>query len=33
MTLPVAGLVSKPLNREKIDTLLQLHFQRHLLGA
>ncbi|TGD76805.1 response regulator [Hymenobacter wooponensis] len=28
--LPIAGLVSKPLNRERIDTLLQLHFQRHL---
>ena len=28
--LPIAGLVSKPLNREKIDTLLQLHFQRQL---
>lgn len=28
--LPIAGLVSKPLNREKIDTLLQLHFRRQL---
>lgn len=28
--LPIAGLASKPLNREKIDTLLQLHFQRQL---
>ena len=28
--LPIAGLVSKPLNREKIDTLLQLHFHRQL---
>lgn len=28
--LPIAGLVSKPLNREKINTLLQLHFQREL---
>ncbi|WP_426492152.1 response regulator [Hymenobacter sp. 102] len=28
--LPIAGLVSKPLNREKVNTLLQLHFQRHL---
>lgn len=28
--LPIAGLVSKPLTREKIDTLLQLHFQRQL---
>lgn len=31
--LPIAGLMSKPLNREKIDTLLQLHFQRQLPGA
>ncbi|RAK63940.1 response regulator [Hymenobacter edaphi] len=28
--LPIAGLISKPLDREKIDTLLQLHFQRRL---
>ncbi|MBW3128545.1 response regulator [Hymenobacter profundi] len=28
--LPIAGLASKPLNREKIDTLLRLHFQRQL---
>lgn len=28
--LPIAGLVSKPLTREKLDTLLQLHFRRHL---
>lgn len=28
--LPIAGLVSKPLNREKINTLLQLHFRRQL---
>ncbi|RZJ58350.1 MAG: response regulator [Hymenobacter sp.] len=28
--LPIAGLATKPLNREKIDTLLQLHFQRQL---
>jgi CheY-like chemotaxis protein len=28
--LPIAGLASKPLNREKINTLLQLHFQREL---
>lgn len=28
--LPIAGLVSKPLTREKINTLLQLHFQRQL---
>ncbi|RZK35284.1 MAG: response regulator [Hymenobacter sp.] len=28
--LPINGLVIKPLTREKIDTLLQLHFQRQL---
>jgi len=28
--LPIAGLVSKPLNREKIATLLQLHFRQQL---
>ncbi len=28
--LPIAGLASKPLDREKIDTLLRLHFQRQL---
>lgn len=28
--LPIAGLISKPLNREKIETLLQLHFQLRL---
>jgi CheY-like chemotaxis protein len=28
--LPIAGLVSKPLDQEKIDTLLRLHFQRQL---
>ena len=28
--LPIAGLVSKPLNRDKINTLLQLHFHRQL---
>ena len=28
--LPIAGLATKPLNREKINTLLQLHFQRQL---
>jgi CheY-like chemotaxis protein len=28
--LPIAGLVSKPLTPEKIDTLLQLHFNRQL---
>lgn len=28
--LPIAGLVSKPLTREKVNTLLQLHFGRQL---
>lgn len=28
--LNIAGLVSKPLTQEKIDQLLQLHFQRNL---
>jgi hypothetical protein len=28
--LPVAGLVNKPLNREKVDRLLQAHFGRRL---
>jgi CheY-like chemotaxis protein len=28
--LPIAGLVSKPLTEEKINTILQLHFQRQL---
>jgi len=28
--LPVAGLVSKPLNRDKINGLLHEHFQRPL---
>ncbi|UOR06711.1 response regulator [Hymenobacter aerilatus] len=28
--LPIAGLASKPLTPEKIDTLLRLHFQRQL---
>jgi CheY-like chemotaxis protein len=27
--LGIAGLVSKPLTEEKIDNILQLHFQRH----
>jgi CheY-like chemotaxis protein len=31
--LPVAGLVIKPLTREKVDNLLQLHFQRRLPEA
>ncbi len=26
--LPIAGLVSKPLTEEKVNTILQLHFQR-----
>ena len=30
--LPIAGLISKPLNRDKIATLLQLHFHRQLPG-
>lgn len=28
--LPIAGLVIKPLTREKVAALLQLHFQRQL---
>ena len=28
--LPIAGLVSKPLTQEKVDSILQLHFQRRL---
>ena len=28
--LNIAGLVSKPLTKEKIDSILQLHFQRQL---
>jgi CheY-like chemotaxis protein len=28
--LPIAGLATKPLSRDKIDTLLRLHFQRQL---
>ena len=31
--LPIAGLASKPLTRDKIDTLLRLHFQRQLPAA
>ena len=27
-TLPIAGLVSKPLTKEKVSTILKLHFQR-----
>ena len=29
-SLPIAGLVSKPLTQEKLDTILKLHFQRQL---
>lgn len=28
--LPIAGLASKPLTEEKVNTILQLHFQRQL---
>jgi len=28
--LQIAGLVSKPLTQEKVDSILQLHFQRSL---
>ena len=28
--LPIAGLASKPLTQEKVNTILQLHFQRQL---
>lgn len=28
--LPIAGLASKPLTKEKVNTILQLHFQRQL---
>ena len=28
--LPIAGLVNKPLTREKVDTILQMHFRRQL---
>jgi CheY-like chemotaxis protein len=28
--LPIAGLVNKPLTKDKVDTILQMHFQRHL---
>jgi CheY-like chemotaxis protein len=31
--LPIAGLATKPLTREKVDTLLRLHFQRQLPAA
>jgi CheY-like chemotaxis protein len=29
-SLPIAGLVSKPLTKDKLDTILQLHFQRRV---
>ncbi|ALW86899.1 hypothetical protein AUC43_18535 [Hymenobacter sedentarius] len=32
-SLPIAGLVSKPLTKEKLDTILKLHFQRHFPTA
>lgn len=28
--LPIAGLVNKPLTKEKVDTILQMHFKRQL---
>jgi CheY-like chemotaxis protein len=28
--LPIAGLVNKPLTKEKVDSILQVHFHRHL---
>lgn len=31
--LPIAGLISKPLTREKINEVLQLHFRRQLPSA
>ncbi len=32
-SLPIAGLVSKPLTKEKLDTILKLHFQRRFPTA
>ena len=32
-SLPIAGLVSKPLTKDKFDTILKLHFQRHFPTA
>lgn len=29
--LPIAGLVSKPLTRDKVDLILKLHYQRQFL--
>ena len=31
--LHIAGLVSKPLTKEKVDNILQLHFRRRLPAA
>lgn len=31
--LPISGLLSKPLNREKVDQVLRTHFSRHLPPA
>ena len=31
--LPIAGMASKPLTEDKINTILKLHFQRQLPGA
>ncbi|GAB3318980.1 response regulator [Hymenobacter humi] len=31
-SLPIAGLVSKPLTKDKLDTILKLHFQRQFLA-
>ena len=31
--LPIAGLVSKPLTKEKLDIILKLHFQRQFPGS
>ena len=31
--LPIAGLVSKPLTKAKLDTILQLHYQRQFAGT
>ena len=31
--LNIAGLVSKPLTREKVDTILKLHYQRQFPAA
>jgi CheY-like chemotaxis protein len=28
--LPIAGLVNKPLTKDKVDTILQMHFHRQL---